>query len=136
MPDDIPSYFQDWTFDRVALRDSEHRFRRSAAAESTSIVDRPINEYDALLRTAPGETPEATIGEVQALREAIVDATERLTEREQYILTAVHSERLSYSELGQRLGMTKSAAQNAIMRAEDALAEQLLQEPEVQRKLA
>ena len=107
----------------------------AALRESTTVGNRPINEFDALLRTAPGESPERTITELQTLREAIVDAQEQLSAEHQYIINCVHSERLSYAQLGRRLGVSKTHADRLGKAAEAALRNELLTNPVIQERL-
>lgn len=122
-------------FPEPSLRDQEWYYRLGATRES-SLADRaPVNEYDAMMRAAPGESVEETIGERQELRESVVDAVEGLTERQQFIIDAVHSERLSHAQLGVRLGVSKTQANRLLKEAEQALRELLLQDPMIRERM-
>lgn len=97
----------------------------STLVESSVVDRRPINEYDALMRTAPGDNPQEHQGEVQPLREAIAAAIEQLTDEHRFIIEAIHAERLSYAELGERLGVSKTQAFRLTRQAEAALKQHL-----------
>ena len=133
---DIATQVSDWSaFGEPPLRDQEHSFRVAASSETSLAAARPINEYDALLRTAPGETPDETIGSLQVLREAIVTAQESLTDEHQYVINAIHSERLSYHQLGRRLGISKTHAHRIAGEAEEALRQVMLTDPTIIERL-
>lgn len=112
-------------------------FRRVATREGTSLSYRPINEIDALMRCAPGDEPSRTVKDIQSLRDAVNDAREQLTEEQQFILEAIHAERLSVDQLRVRLGLkSKGHTQRLIKAAEAALRELLTTDPLIQERLA
>lgn len=123
-------------FYALPLRDQEQRFRAMPTGESTKVPDRPINELDALMRCAPGDTPEQTLGQVQAFREAVVDAIEALTPEQRFVIEAIHSERLSIRQLAARLGVKSEGHCHRIVKAaQAALRTQLSLQPLVRERL-
>lgn len=144
MNHDILVAHQDWTGigpnGQGGLREAEHgmpgSFRRVASNESTLTVTRPLNEADALMRCAPGDTPEETVEQLQELRDSIITAQEALTPEEQFILNAIHSERLSVQQLADRLGLkSKGHMQRLIKAAEASLRNQLTMDPLIRERL-
>lgn len=107
----------------------------SRLGEKSSIPYRPINEYDALLRAAPGDEPEESEAEVQAVREAVADCLDLISDQHRFILEAIHSERLSMRELGHRLGVGKSQAQRLVQQAQYALQEILQLHPIIRERI-
>lgn len=69
----------------------------------------PETFFQALMESTDGNIKES-IEELQPLREAVVDCIEMLSEEDQFIINAVNSERLSFKELGSRLGVSKTHA--------------------------
>ena len=107
----------------------------SRLGERSSVVYRPINEYDALLRAAPGNEPEESEAEVQALREVVAIGLELITDEHRFILEAVHSERVSIRDLGHRLGVSKSQAGRLVQQAQSALKEILQLHPLIRERI-
>ena len=136
MTRDISSDIPDWTnFPEPSLRDQEFYFRLAPTGESSLTNRLPINEYDQLLRQAPGGPLEPTLEERQPLREVVAAAMEQLSEQEQFVLDAVHSERLSNAQLAERLGVSKTQAWRLIQSATDTLRTLLESNPIVQERL-
>jgi hypothetical protein len=86
--------------------------RREFAVDATKIGDlfqfanyTPINEYEALMQAAPGEEP-VEVDAIMLLRNAVLECVEQLTEKDRFCLDAIFSERITYEELGSRLGYT------------------------------
>lgn len=85
-------------------------WRREFAVDATKIGDlfsftnhSPINEYDALMQAAPGEEP-AEIDNIIVLRNAIIECVDKLNDKDKFCLDAIFSERITYEQLGIRLG--------------------------------
>lgn len=96
---------------------------------------KPINEFDALMRTIPLHDPDDVDG-ISPLRQAIIDSVAELSEKDQFVINAIYSERITYEELGGRLGYKPQAngspqAYIATQRALAALKDILVQNEEV-----
>ena len=96
---------------------------------------KPINEFDALMRTIPLHDPDDVDG-ISPLRQAIIDSVAELSEKDQFVINAIYSERITYEELGGRLGYKPQAkgspqAYIATQRALAALKEIIVQNEEV-----
>lgn len=113
--------------------DNSHRSR---LAESSMIDQRPINEFDALMRCAPGDEPEMAQDELQEIREAVADCMERLSEMDRFVLEAIHSERLSLEALATRMGLdSKNGAWKRKVNAEHNLRKLLMKHPTLQGRI-
>lgn len=121
MPRDIVSPVQDWTGNDPSIREwrislgentqhEELRYRTHALGETTMVPNPPINEFDALMRCAPGEHPERTLDDLRDLRETISDAVERLPARLKFVFEAIRYEGISYAELADRMSISKTYA--------------------------
>lgn len=84
--------------------------RREFAVDATKIGDlfqfanyTPINEYEALMQAAPGEEP-VEVDAIMLLRNAVLECVQQLSEKDRFCLDAIFSERITYEELGIRLG--------------------------------
>lgn len=131
---------QDWTtFRNPTLRDAHNNpqkeFRTSATAEKSTVDRRPRNPMQALLEAQPGDAPEASVEEVQPVREAVAEAIERLTPEHRFIIEAVHHERLHYSQLAVRLGVEKTQAFRLTKVAEAELRAQMLLDPKITERI-
>jgi RNA polymerase sigma factor (sigma-70 family) len=68
----------------------------------------PESELQALMETRPGDEPDASIAERQALRTLFADAVDTLPERERYVIEALFWERLSLRDLALRMSLSKT----------------------------
>jgi predicted DNA-binding protein (UPF0251 family) len=118
-----------------AAEDIDENTKRSSLAESSHFPAHPINEFDALLRTAPGDSPDVTVAELQELREVIAEAIEGLSDEHRFVIDAINSERLSYSELAQRMGISKTTAHTRMQSAMAALRTPLLSHPLIRGRI-
>lgn len=129
MPRDIVSPVQDWTGNDPSIREwrislgentqhEELRYRTHALRETTMAPNPPINEYDALMRCAPGDQPERTLEDLRDLREAISDAVEQLEPRLKFVFEAINYEGASYGELAARMSISKTYAFKLARQAE------------------
>lgn len=71
----------------------------------------PATPMQALMETAPGDEIARSAEEIQQIREAVVDCWQALDQKDSFILGAYDIERLSYSQLAERLGCSKSQAE-------------------------
>lgn len=135
MPRDI---VQDWSGNdpsfrqwRISLGENtphlELRFRSGALGESTHVRDRPINNFDALMRCAPGDEPQRTMRATLTERQRVHAALEQLDERLQYVIQAIYFERLSYRQLARRMGISKTYAFKLTRQAEEEMMKLLTQ---------
>lgn len=104
-------------------------------AESTIVNRPPINEFDALMRCAPGDTPEQTMEEHQEVRNIVVDAIDLLDPRQRFMIEAIHAERISYDDLAYRLSISKTQAWRLVKQAEAALREALATQPIIRGRI-
>jgi RNA polymerase sigma factor (sigma-70 family) len=132
----IPTEIQDWSsFEDLPAGEQDVGFR--LGIETTIAYQAPVNFFDALMRTAPGDSPEQTLDERQELREAVVDAMEQLDEQDRFILEAIHAERLSITQLAERLGLERSGHVHRIVkRAEERLRTQLVLSPIIRERIS
>jgi hypothetical protein len=89
------------------------KFRENVfvAAGTTTVAHseiRPINEYDALMRCAPGDEPDATLDSLLPLRDILGDALDLLDERELWIFNSLTTQRLSLRQVGEQLSLSKT----------------------------
>ena len=75
-----------------------------------SLKPRPENEWQALMEAAPGYEPIQPKDVLQPLREAVADCIDMLSEQDRMIIDAFNSERITYDELGKRLGTSLTHA--------------------------
>ena len=134
-PTDIHSLL-DWLPNtQPDLRNQEFHNRQHALGGSTLGQQTPINEYDALMRTAPGDEPEPHEAVLQQLREVVAEAIDSLGERHRFVINAIHSERLSYGELAERMSLSKSMTHKLVKQAETALRVVLAEHPIIKEYL-
>ena len=91
--------------------------------------------YGALMSCAPGNEPEQSQVELFALKEAIADAFEVLTEEETWVWNGVVSEGLSYRTLARQLNASKSSIFRTKKRAGRKLQHALQNHPAVVMQL-
>ena len=100
--------------------------RPSSLGETSHHVFHPINEYDALMRTQPGDDPDVSVAELQALRDLINDATDLLEPKLRWIVDCIHRERWSYRQLEAATGIPSSTLERWMRQAEADLRDHLL----------
>ena len=83
----------------------------------------PENEFEALMMALPMNEPE-DVYSVSPLRQAVMDCIDALEPRDKYVIDAIYSERITYDELGARLGYKpqKSGSPQAFMVTKAALS--------------
>lgn len=135
-PTDVPDLL-DWaTFEaKPDLRLTEYNFRRHVLGGSSLAIQAPINEYDALMRCAPGDHPEPDQTILDAIRDEIAEAIDNLEPRDRFVIEAVHAERLSYRELGERMSISKPYAHKLVRQAERRLRYALASSPTLKEYL-
>ena len=101
----------------------------------TTFTRRPETALQALLETAPGETPEISVEELEGIQTAVIDAIERLEPRLRFVVDAINSERLSLAQLGRRMGISKTHAHRLREQAFAALRAELEHNIHVRRRL-
>ncbi len=95
----------------------------------------PMNEYQALMDAAPGEDPEEVLGDRLERAEAVSEVIDRLDPQSKWIIEAVAFERLSFSELGVRLGRSKTQAYRLYKRALEELEHLIRQEDQIMERI-
>jgi RNA polymerase sigma factor (sigma-70 family) len=90
--------------------------------------------YGALMSCAPGDEPEQSQMELFALKEAIADAFEVLTEEEAWVFNGVN-EGLSYRTIARQLNASKSSVFRTKKRAVRKLQQTLQNHPAVVMQL-
>jgi RNA polymerase sigma factor (sigma-70 family) len=90
--------------------------------------------YGALMSCAPGDEPEQSQVELFALKEAIADAFEVLTEEEAWVFNGVN-EGLSYRTIARQLNASKSSVFRTKKRAVRKLQQALQNHPAVVMQL-
>ena len=66
----------------------------------------PDNPFQALMETAPGGNVPLSYEEIIDFKEAIIDCIDMLSEQDRFIIDAVTYERVTFAELGSRLGVS------------------------------
>jgi len=94
----------------------------------------PFNPIDAIMRTAPGQAIDESAEELQILREAVAQCAAALTLEHQYLLNGIDAERLSFRQLGPRIGMSKTHAHRLHKQALTAIAPLLRAHPTIYRR--
>jgi DNA-directed RNA polymerase specialized sigma24 family protein len=95
----------------------------------------PQNEYDALMRCAPGQEPQASVTERLAAKEATATAFSCLTPEELWVVNATVIERLSLRQLARQIGATKTTIARIRDRGLQKLRKELEDNPDVQSVL-
>lgn len=135
MKREVPTRIGDWTHNRPADQLEAMHYPSARISETSFGPERPDTILQALMETPPGTTPEESLEELQPLREIIVDAIDRLTEQQRFIIDAVNSERISLADLGHRLGVSKTHAKRLRDEAYSALRADLIYHPMIQERL-
>jgi len=83
----------------------------------------PENEFEALMMALPMHEPD-DVYSISPLRQAVMDCMDKLSDKERYCIDAIFAERITYAELGERLGYKpqKSGSPQAFMLTKAALA--------------
>lgn len=66
----------------------------------------PENPFQALMETAPGGNVPLSYEEIIDFKEAIIDCIDMLSDQDKFIIDAVTYERITFAELGNRLGVS------------------------------
>ena len=96
---------------------------------------KPMNQMQALMETVLYEEPAMSLDEVDVIKEAIIDAIDSLSDQDRFIINAVNYERLTYVELGERLGMSNAHAWRLTKAAQDKLKTILLENEAIREKV-
>lgn len=94
----------------------------------------PENPLQALMETPPGDSPERSKEEIQAVREAVAECMVSLDPKDVFIINSKDVELLSYRQLGDRLGCSKSQAEREHKAAYKRLATILQSHPIIQER--
>jgi hypothetical protein len=95
----------------------------------------PSNPMQALMEAMPGHAPLESRAELQGLREAIVDCIDQLKPEHRFIIEAIQSERISFSALATRLGVSKTHAHRLHEQALAAVRPLMLTNPTIRERL-
>lgn len=76
--------------------------------------NKPINVFDALMRTEPGERPARTVDDAEELQQAVADVFLALDAETRFMMEALLYERLSQRGVGRRMGISKSQIHRVI----------------------
>lgn len=91
----------------------------------------PETPLQALMETAPNDTPIESLQEMQQLRDAVSTAWDDLCEQDRDLLNAYEVERLSYTDIGYRFGFSQSTAHRLVRKARNNLKSTLRHHPVV-----
>jgi len=86
----------------------------------------PENEWQALMEAPPGTEPETPKNHPNPAVDVVRDCVEMLLDEDQYVVHAIHYERITYEELGTRLGCSAPHAWRLVQIAQKRLGELLL----------
>ena len=100
-----------------------------------SLKPRPDNDWQALMEAAPGDEPIQSRDALQPLREAVADCMDMLSDQDRMIIDAFNSERITYDELGKRLGVSLTHAWRLRGAAYDNLEQLLLMHGTIRKYL-
>jgi DNA-directed RNA polymerase specialized sigma24 family protein len=70
----------------------------------------PENEYQALMEAAPFEEPRKHKCLFSEVQDIVLDCLEVLLEQDRFVIHAINYERITYEELGQRMGISATHA--------------------------
>lgn len=70
----------------------------------------PENEYEALMQAAPFEEPKQPKSTIDELYDVVIDCLDVLLEQDKYVIEAINYERITYEELGKRMGVSATHA--------------------------
>ncbi len=96
---------------------------------------KPMNQMQALMEAVLHEEPAMSLDEVDVIKEAIIDAIDSLSDQDRFIINAVNYERLTYVELGERLGMSNAHAWRLTKAAQNKLKTILLENEAIREKV-
>jgi len=97
--------------------------------------EQPENEYQALMEAPPGCEPSTTKSELAELVDIVRECMEFLLPQDLYIVQAVAYERITYEELGERLGISAPHAWRLKQIAYQHLGEVLVIDGRIKRYL-
>ena len=95
----------------------------------------PETELQALMETAPHDTPATSIEESMALRDTIADAIDNMDQRERWVFLAHVNRGMSFQDIGQEMGISKTHAHYLHGQARQSLQDALMAEPTVAERL-
>lgn len=97
--------------------------------------NKPESIFQALMETPPCLEPEEHSEEIDFVREAIIDAIDSLSDQDKFIVEAVNYERLTYCELGERMGISNAHAWRLKQAAFSRLESKLLENEVIRQKV-
>lgn len=86
----------------------------------------PENEWQSLMEAPPGTEPRTPKSRINEAVEIVRDCVEMLLDQDRYVVQAIHYERITYEELGDRLGCSAPHAWRLVQIAQRHLGELLL----------
>lgn len=124
-------------------RDDEHRRGRGLDARSTHNEvtmghgeTRPANALAALMECPPGQEPDESLDEQQALGDLLVSVIENtLDEEELWIFEALHYRKLTTRELARELSIPRSTVHRMKHSINEKLRSSLMQHAEIRERL-
>lgn len=131
---EVPTPIGDWRGNRPADPLESETWPAHVLGETT-FTRKPDTAIEALMEAAPGEPIEESLEELHELREAVIDAVERLDPKLRFVIDAVNSERLSLAHLAHRMGISKTHAHRLQEQAFRELRKQLSTNTTVRRRL-
>jgi hypothetical protein len=90
---------------------------------------------EALMACPPGTEPSEWLEETQELREAVVDCIDQLDDLERFVIEAYVYERISFRDLGDRLGVSDSQAHRFYHQTLKVLKRYMQRHPYLQERL-
>lgn len=99
------------------------------------VAMRPATELQALMETAPGDTPQESLEAQQPLSDELADAIEAMDGRLRWVFQAHVNRGLSFRAIGRELGLSKSRAHELYVTAQQELARLLQDAPVTQSRL-
>lgn len=97
--------------------------------------EEPENPLQALMQARPGHEPAKSKEEQLDLAEAVSRAVESLEPQDRFIVEAINYERITYIELGERLGISNVHAWRLKNDAYKKLTKVLIQDPIIRKHL-
>ena len=131
---EVPTPIGDWRKNRPADPLESETWPAHVLGETT-FSRKPDTAIEALMEAAPGEPVEESLEELHDLREAVIDAVERLDPKYRFVIDAINSERLSLAQLANRMGISKTHAHRLQTQAFAQLRADLSTDTTVRRRL-
>jgi DNA-directed RNA polymerase specialized sigma subunit len=88
----------------------------------------------ALMEAPPGFEPEESVEELAPLLDAVSELVDQLDDEHRYIVECIVYERLSFAQLGKRLGVSKTHAHRLWTAALEALAPLAASHPTIKER--